>query len=97
MIDEGMMQRTYCNYEHEKVIGLIDSSGIITKPEDEVDLGDTARKVNGRKGSPEERSFAIIRRAELEGLIHNGTFLRVPEDEIKDGPRIFRFRFVDEL
>ena len=55
----------------------------------DVDLGDKPRKVTVRKGSIEERAFAESRKSELDGLLNDGTFLKVHESEVEPGVRIF--------
>lgn len=42
---------------------MIGSSGSRTKPKEEVDIGDTARKIKVRKGPAEERAFVMSCRA----------------------------------
>lgn len=76
-----------CQDEHDKVLTV----------EDDDDLGSTPRKVKVRVGTKEERMFQEPRRAELEGLMNNGTFKVIDEFDVPEGARIFGARFVDEI
>lgn len=65
--------------------------------DDVEDLETTSRKVKVKEGSKEEAMFAEPRRAELEGLMENGTFKKVDKADIPNGARVFGARFVDEI
>ena len=69
----------------------------MTKEDDEVDLGDKARKIKVKKGSVEEVAFKESRKAELDGLLNDGTFVPVHESTLKTNTGIFGSRFIDEL
>lgn len=68
-----------------------------TKMQDDIDLGDEARKVDVKRGSLEEKAFSASRKTELEGLLRDGTFKPTQLSDVPHSTRIFGCRFVDEL
>lgn len=65
--------------------------------EKEEDLGTVLKKITAKPGTKEEQMFAETHKAELEGLLRNGTFKPVKIADLPPGHRIFGARFDDEI
>lgn len=65
--------------------------------DDNFEIVNVARKEHAKKGSAEELAFEKSRKDELVGLMNDGTFIPIPQSNIRTPTRIIGSRFVDAL